>query len=238
MAGPYVEAPNFKMTGSSYTARLFHKYQDKVNLMAEYLYVDTSTDVRQRETMLTLGGKYRVNQFLKLGAYYQRASGLWHEDDWLPLGGGLWAWKQTADRDEDIAILEMSPRMRLAWLPGSTWVFEQRFRYFYNFFNDQHHLRARSNLTYFWLGASKPFINFNVAYELYLPFNYGRRTIYETWLYLGALYHINKTFKVGLNYSIRKQYWQATDRFRGATNLDFRSVDTAKLWGLSLVVKI
>lgn len=164
------------------------KNKKKINYMAEFTQTNIS-NVNDYKN-LEMGGKYRVLRNLKVGAYYSRH------------------FKNT--EDENIGILELSPRFLFDFLPGERWVAEFRVRYLENFFRHQSSLRFRPGLTYFWFRNGAPFFNFFGQYEVYRSLDYGARENYAHWLYLGALYHYSKSFQLSpfFSYAIEKTGWR------------------------------
>lgn len=87
-------------------------------------------------------------------------------------------------------------------------------RYLYNAYNDNQTITVRPGITWFWLDGLEPFLNINLQYELYFPLNYGVSTIYEQWLYLNVLYHMNSNFKAGIFGALKKVTWGASEEFK------------------------
>ena len=163
--------------------RVFKK-TEKINYLAELAYADVQNQDHYKT--FEVGGKYRLLRNLKLGAYYGRH------------------FKDTGD--ENVGILELSPRFLLDFLPGERWVGEFRVRYIENFSRHERSLRMRPGLTYFWFRNGSPFINFFAQYEFYRSLDYGAKAVYAHWSYLGALYHHSEIVKFSpfFSYAIEK----------------------------------
>lgn len=193
--------------------RLFYKTNHFSNML-EYGH---SGDVNTRkENSLTLGTRYRLHRNFKIGAFFSRRQGQRHDDDWIDDGSGNWFWRNTNNRSENYAILELAPRFLADFLPGKKWVFEFRIRGENNFDNKQNTLKLKPGLTYFWFKEGKPFMNLFLQYEAYLPLNYGEETIYETWIYTGLLFHWSERFKPGLFFTKYNRKWTTSARARAA----------------------
>ncbi|HTP58389.1 MAG TPA: hypothetical protein VMM82_05685, partial [Spirochaetia bacterium] len=140
---------------------------------------------------LTLGGYYRLLKNLKVGAFYRLQAGVRHDDDWgsnpTPLP---WSWAATAGRLENELMADVSPRFLLDFLPGRSWVLMLKGRYIYNTFENQQSIMVRPELTFFWLVDRQPLLDFQAAYEIYFPLNFGGTAIYESYPWLGVHYHL------------------------------------------------
>lgn len=195
-----------------YNIRVFMK-KDDFNLMGETdgRFEGSNKDFRYHS--VTIGPYYRLHRNLKLGAFYKLQRGVWHDDDWILLEDDTWKWRDTSSRNEHVFVLDASPRVQLPFLPGSSWVGELKSRYYYNAFNDHQTITVRSGITYFWLDKMQPFLNFYLQYEMYFPLNYGKALIYERWIYLGTLYHLNSMFKFGIFGAERQVVWGESEDF-------------------------
>ena len=156
--------------------RIF-KFTDTINYMAEY----SRSDIKRQNNYdtLELGGKYRLFRNLKIGLYYSRH------------------FKNQGERwnNEDFIISELSPRYLLNFLPGERWVFEFRARYEHNLSVQQHNVKLRPGLTYFWFKDGNPFMNIFLQHEIYHALNYAGEGNLAHWTYLGSLFHYNDKFK-------------------------------------------
>ena len=171
----------------------------------------SQTDHRQYEGA-TLGAYYRLMPGLTVGGFYRREYGLRHDGDWKN-ETGTWAWSNTNSRGEDSLILDVTPRLTLDFLPGENWVAELKTRSIFNTFSGEKTLTLRPGLTYFWLKENEPFLNFFLQYEIYFPLNYGVQTIYQSWLYLGTLYHWSHSVQAGLYGALKSETWGGTPGF-------------------------
>lgn len=164
-----------------------------------------------------VGGYYSLARGVKAGMFYKRQWGARHDDDWIVTGDAATArakWAPTAERGEDIFMLDLTPRAELGFMPGGPWVTELKARYEANLLNGQQTIKLRPGLTYFWFGPEKPVATLFARYELYLPLNYGVSSIYERWLYLGGLYHLNDVFQVGPFLAHRAITWGTSESFK------------------------
>lgn len=159
-----------------------------------------------------LGAYYRVLHHLKLGAFYGRAYGLRHDEDWTNANGS-WAWTNTNSRGEDLLIGDITPVTELDFLPGKNWVGEFKTRYIYDAYNGQQSLILRPGLRYFILDDDRPFLNFFFQFEALLPLNYGVQSIYEKWAYVGTLYHLNDHVDLGGFAAAKWETWGSTSSY-------------------------
>ena len=186
---------------------------------------------------VTLGAYYRLSENFRGGLFYRRQYGVRHDADWIkgPVG---WYWNNANNRGEDVLILDASPRVKLEFLPGRSWTGELKNRYFYNTFNSQSTFVTRPGLTYFWLRNEKPFVNVFLQYEIYFPLNYGVKTIYETWAYLGALYNIMPTFQLAGYVARKSETWGNTPEFFKLSGETYSVQATTTVLGLVAVFNL
>ena len=209
-AAPIAPAPipgGFVPSGN---VRVFLR-QEELAYYAE-IAAASETDGRQVEE-LTAGAYYQLWDHLKVGAFYRRAYGLRHDADWVNTGPGQWSWENTNGRGENFFILDATPKLQLSFLPSGNWVGELKVRLLNDFFNHQDTLFVRPGLTYFLLKDERPFINFFLQYELDFPLNYGVRTVYDQWIYLGALHPLTHSFNLGAYGALNWETWGNTQSF-------------------------
>lgn len=190
------------------------------------------SDDRSYKTVF-FGSYYRFYDNLRAGLFYQRQYGVRHNEDWFKDAAAVWQWRDTEDRGEDLAILDVSPKMTL----GENSTFEFKTRYEYNFFNSNQSLRLRPTLTYFWLGESEPIASFFLQAEQVLALNYGSHSITERWLYLGGLYHHNSLVQYGAFAAQKWQAWTSTPEYSGITNKTYSVDANSNVLGLMLILK-
>lgn len=190
------------------SVRLFLNH-DRLSYYAEMTGADETGGRAFDRTLL--GAYYRVLHGLKVGAFYGRAYGLRHDEDWVSNAGG-WAWNNTNSRGENLIIGDVTPATELEFL-GENWVGEFKTRYIYDTFNGQQSLVLRPGLRYFLMRGDEPFMNFFFQFEALLPLNYGVQSIYEKWAYVGALYHVNDHVDVGGFTAAKWETWGSTASF-------------------------
>jgi hypothetical protein len=198
------------------TVRAFAR-AGKISILGE-LAGGWQSDSRSSRSLLA-GAYAQPWPNLKLGAFYGLQYGQRHDEDWVKTD--VWHWQDVSGRGEHLLVLDASPRAELSFLPGENWVGELKTRFAFNFTQGQQTLRLRPGLTYFWLRDGQAFLNFFAQYEIYLPVNYGTRTIYETWAYLGALYHLSSRVQVGGYGALKTQVWGNTPAFTATTGRTF-----------------
>ena len=194
---PFIEAEG--------NVRILYKL-NPFNFLGEFKQRIEGDDFNFRYRSLTLGTYYRIMKNLKIGAFYRFQQGARHDNDWIE-DATDWVWASTETRSEHLALFDITPRVKLDFMPGKNWVFELKSRYSYNTYNSHHLLRIRPGLTYFWIDGLDPFMNFYLQYEVYIPLNYSTKVFYERWLYLGSLYHFNQIVKFGIFGSYREITW-------------------------------
>lgn len=175
---------------------------------------------------LTLGAYRRLRRHLKVGVFYRLQQGARHDDDWRRRSEAspIWEWEDTRTRNEHIAVLDVTPRVRLSFLPGKSWVFFFRNQYHYNTFNGHSALKVSPELSYFWARRERPLGTVFLMYESTVALNYGITQVVERWLYLGGLWHAKPgALSIGPHAALREWTWgtsvhsPASDRYRVLT---------------------
>jgi hypothetical protein len=216
--------------------RVFERHEPWL-LHAE-VYASSQTDSRAQYALLA-GSYYRLLDNLKVGAFYLAETGVRHDADWFKdPADGTWKWANTNGRVESNVVLDASPRAELGFLPGGSWVGELKLRYFYDLFDSEQSLLARPGLTYFWLREGRPFLNFFLQYEMWFPLNFGHRAIYDSWAYLGALYHLSPVVQLGGYTAYRQQWWSSTQAYTNLTGQTYTVEGDAAVLGLLCVVQV
>jgi len=218
------EGPNFRGV-----FRTFYPYK-KVKLLGELEFRQEENNRNYKA--LRLGGKYRLHRNLKLGAYFKRAYGLRHDDDWVK--PDKWKWLDSESRGENLFSIEASARTLLNSLPGGSWVGEFRLQNEMNLHNDQNVFKLRPGLTYIWTKNGKAFINFYAQYEVYMPTNFSDESIYEKWAYLGSLYHFTKSLKFGVFYSQKSVTWTTSQTSTDLGNGKYSVTDKVQYLGIQI----
>jgi len=172
---------------------------------------------RQLEYKDVMAGSYvRLLKNLKVGAFYRLQYGDRHDDDWAQTPNGKWAWQNTVDRPESVAVLDVTPRFQLPFLPGRNWVLGLKTRYEYNAFDREETLKLEPELDYFWMNGLEPRATFILRYQTYLPLNWGQTAVYERWLYLAGLWHATSWLSIGPEVSLRDEIWTTSSQWASA----------------------
>lgn len=183
----------------------------------------------------TLGGYYRIHDNVKLGAFYRLQLGARHDDDWIEVGSS-WLWEDSTRRVEHLALLDITPRFLLPFLPGKNWVVSAKGRYEYNFSHDLHAILVRPGLTYFWLRDREPFLNFTAQYAAYLPLNFGSRLWYKHGSYVSTLFHVTDYLLVDIGVMRQWTYWSESAQFVAAFPGELYENNIYSPWSLDLGV--
>lgn len=225
-------APDNIDTSHETEARLRYLQSVKNFTLFAEAQVSDQSDFREYKSIM-LGSYYRFFDNLRAGLFYQRQYGFRHDEDWFKDPVTLWQWRNTNNRGEDLAILDVSPKMSLA----ENWTFEFKTRYEYNFFNSDRSLRLRPNLTYFYLRDGEPLASFFLQAEQVLGLNYGTHTVNERWLYLGGLYHYSPGLQFGLFAAQKWQQWSSTPNYTAITGKTYTVDADSDILGLTLILK-
>jgi hypothetical protein len=191
--------------------RFFYALDDFSGLV-EYVGRFEDEKLEYRYQSLTLGGYYRLHSNIKIGAFYRLKLDVQHDNDWIEVGPD-WLWAETSAREEHAALIDVTPRILLPFLPGENWVGSIKTRYEYNFTNFQQTLLIRPGITYFWTRDREPVINITVQYAAYLSLNYGAVPWYRHGPYLSVLYHLNPNILLDVGISRQWIYWSESEQF-------------------------
>ncbi|TBR17984.1 hypothetical protein EPO15_15705 [bacterium] len=163
-------------------------------------------------------GSYRKNtDWLKTGAFVRFEAGNRHDDDWVNPRPGVWLWRETEDRTEAVLVLDASPRAKLSWLPGGSWLGLLKTRYEHNTFNHQNTAKLEPELSWFWMKGLEPQAHFALRYEADLALGYGHQTLREQWVYASALRHFPNGLVVGPTAALRDGVFETSSAFSSAT---------------------
>ena len=187
---------------------------------------------------LTMGGYGRVHENLKLGVFWRVQSGMRHDEDWINPGPGLWSWRVTTNRPEQVLVLDATPRALLSFLPGGRWTGSFKVRYEHNFFNGHRTVKLEPELAWFWMEGLNPRATIFARHESYLPVNFGEGPYYERWWYLAGLWHASPDLSLGPNVALRDELWSTSSDYRRATNGgSYRSLYRSLMWGFTVVLR-
>jgi hypothetical protein len=191
--------------------RLFYNYGD-ISGMFEYTGRFEDTPMEFRYQSFTLGGYYRIHRNVKIGAFYKLQLNARHDDDWID-DGTKWIWADASRRIEHLAMVDLTPRFLLPFLPGENWVTQFKTRYEYNFSNAQQTLLLRPGITYFQIRNRDPLFNLTFQYAAYLSLNFGDKLWYSHGPYLNFTYHLTPNILVDLGVNKRWVYWSESEEF-------------------------
>jgi len=226
---PSIPADGFEIQGHS---RFFY-YRDEISTMVEYIGRFEEPDLDFGYQSLTLGGYYRLHENVKAGAFYRVQAGARHDDDWVDTSPG-WEWTDTSDRFEHLAILDLTPRFLVEFLPGANWVAAVKNRYAYNFFNGQQTLLVRPGLTWFWVVDREPVLNVSAQYATYFSLNFGDRAWYQHGPYLNVLYHVLPWLQIDASVAYQAVYWSESADFRASHPNESYPSNVYRPWTLDL----
>jgi hypothetical protein len=227
--------PENETSGTEYeiNLRVFYKLTKNLKLLSDFKYRNELKP--QNINSFRVGSYLRLFKNLKAGLFYQRDQANRHDDDWLK-EGDAWVWTDTSNRVENKLVFDLTPRILLDFIPGKKWVFELKTRYVFSDYQNHQTLKLRPGLTYFYMKDNKPFLNFFLQYEMYLPVNFSNQSIYEKWIYLGSLYHFNKNLKLGFYLANRSVTWEESTSFKVKwPTANYTSTQKTNLLGLNII---
>lgn len=187
---------------------------------------------------LTLGSYGRVHKNLKLGVFWRTQSGTRHDDDWINTAPGVWSWRITTNRPEQVLILDATPRLLLSFLPGGKWTGSLKVRYEHNFFDGHRTAKLEPEIAWFWMDGLNPKATIFARYEHYVPLNFGEGKFYERWWYLAGLWHASPDLSLGPSVALRDELWSTSDDYRRVTNGgSYKVLHRSLMWGFTVVLR-
>ena len=169
----------------------------------------------------TLGGYYRVHPNVKIGAFYRLQFGARHDDDWINTGSE-WIWRDTSLRPEHIAMVDVTPRFLMDFLPGENWVFSVKNRYEATMYEQDasfyflQSLMVRPGITFFYLRNREPVFNVSLQYGSYWSLNFGEVPWYSHGPYVNFLYHLSPGLQLDASVGAKFIYWDESADFDAA----------------------
>jgi hypothetical protein len=224
--------------------------QGRTQLIADFGSFDVLAEVlgqyRVEENALgyhdvTVGGYYRLLPNLKVGAFYRLQAGARHDDDVVPNPAGPvdWKWTDTANRLENVFMLDVSPRFLLPFLPGGNWVLMLKSRFLYSTYQNEMSILARPELTWFWMQDRLPLLNVSFSYEMYFPLNFGQALIYQSYPYLSLLWHVTPDWGIELAGAYKRTAWSTSQNLPAATGwIDYTSAVNSWVVSLGAVITL
>jgi hypothetical protein len=216
-------------TGSEFGADLrVFKRLNKATIMAEAIQrqeLESFTYARY-----SLGSYYRQFRNLKMGLFFWNELGNTYDEDWVKIDG-RWQWKNTRNRAEQSLVLDLTPQTET---PIENLIFEWKNRFVHNLSNGKDLLRTRPGLTYFVMKDDSPLFNLFLQFENYLPLNYGRKAIYDQWLYFGFLWHAHQNLLIGPYYAKRNRFWASPGHFSEKFGNEWTTEFKSNFYGLTL----
>ena len=179
---------------------------------------------------LMVGSYLRHTKRLRSGLFFQGEKGLRWDNDWRK-EGSAWKWQDIGSRWDFSTVFDNTFNDQLS----SNWVWEFKNRLFYYHSRAALQLRVRPGLRYFILEHGQPLWQIYSEVEGYIPLNYGKKTLYEYWLYLGALYQWNPRFSLGPVMAYRTRWFHSYEGFKDRTREQFKATFQSTYLGLNAV---
>lgn len=158
------------------------------------------------------GPYYRIQKNITLGAFYKIQRGFRNLNDWQSTSNG-WQWKDARARNDHLLVGDITFRFLVPFIPSENLVLEFKNRYDRNFSTNLDLATIRPGLTWFWMQGARPIMNFFLQYEIWWPIGWGDSRPWETWAYIGALYHFSPELKMGTYLAFRKTRWTPSSHF-------------------------
>lgn len=184
-------------------------------LLAETKNRREITDYMYNQVLL--GSYYRLTKRFRMGLFFQAEQGLRWDEDWEK--GAKWQWQNMNNRWDFSSVLDATYMDKLS----RNWVWEMKGRLYYYHSRDSLQMRLRPGLRYFVISEGKPIWQIFTEVEGYIPLNYGSRSLYEYWLYVGSLYQVTDKFAVGPVVSWRERWFHAYDKFEEKSGQSFKT---------------
>jgi len=195
------------------TARLFYRPGEKWVTKLQFTQLDEK-DTRKLKK-IELGVRYRIHDNLKLGLVVGQESGRRYGEDWV-LENSAWFWKDKNSFDENYVGVEIYPRFILM----EDLLFDFKASLLQVDYRDHRTVKLRPGLSYFIFKNGKLLSRLFFHLEYYYPLNYGGSTVFEKWIYLGAMFPVSKKLDLGLYYAKKEEFWGSTPDFSALENGD------------------
>lgn len=174
---------------------------------------------------ILFGSYYRITKRLRTGLFIQNEQGQRFDEDWRSKSG-RWGWQNISGRWDFSSVGDLTYNDKIS----NNLVWELKTRLYYYHSRNIVQLRVRPGIRYFHLKFGRPEWQLFLENEVYLPLNYGDRSIYENWFYLGSLYQLSSNFSMGPVISHRFRKFNAYDSFSDRTGEDYtRQLNTIYL---------
>lgn len=206
--------PDRKGTEYGIDFRMLKKYR-RYLLMAETKNRREITDHMYNQVML--GSYYRLTKRFRMGVFFQAEQGLRWDEDWAK--GAVWQWQKMNNRWDFSSVLDATYMDKI----NRNWVWEMKGRLFYYHSRDAIQMRLRPGVRYFVISEGKPTWQIFTEFEGYVPLNYGKKSLYEYWLYVGSLYQFTDRFALGPVVAWRERWFHAYDKFEEKSGQSFKT---------------
>src|SRR5665647_309444 len=178
---------------------------------------------------LMVGSYYRITKRFRTGLFFLNEQGLLWDNDWHK-ENTVWQWSNSSRWDFS-TVLDTTYTNNL----GRNWVWEIKGRLFYYHSRQALLLRPRPAIRHFILKLGQPWWQIYAEAEAYLPLNYGNKSLYEYWLYLGGLHQFTPNFSLGPVVSYRTRWFHPYKSFKAVTGQDYNATFKSVYFGLSAV---
>ncbi len=181
----------------------------------------------QKYQQYLLGSYFRLSKRFRAGLFLQAEKGLRWDSDWKK--DTTWEWQNIQNRWDYSTLFDVTYTNFL--FKNTLWEWKNRISYYHS--RDALLVKTRPGLRHFILKFGKPLWQIYFELEAYLPVNYGENTLYEYWLYSGALYQFTDEFSIGPLISYRQRWYHSYKNFESITSQDFRETFSSIYFGLS-----
>jgi len=190
-------------TSIDIAARVFYRPSEKWVTKVHVSQLDEKNGRKLKK--FELGARYRIHDNLKLGLVVGREYGKRYGEDWV-LENSAWFWKDKNSFAENYVGVEIYPRFILM----EDLLFDLKASLLQVNYRDHRTVKLRPGLSYFIFSKGLLLTRLFFHLEYYYPLNYGESTVFEKWIYFGAMFPVLKKLDLGFYYAKKEESWGGT----------------------------
>ncbi len=217
-------------TAKSFHLNVFKKLSSKLKLKLK-----SSFRLRKQkndEKQVSLGGQYRLSHHWFSFIHVEQLYGQRSDNDWIHIDG--WHWRDNKSQSQQkVGAGLIYKTILIDWkLPL---LFEGKTSVDHNLTTGHRTLKLSPMLRMTFFKDSDPLLSPYLKYEAYLPHNFSDETIYQSWFYMGLIYHFQE-FNPFIFYSSGSQKWTGSDSFKTRFNTTYLTEMKIKEIGIGITL--
>lgn len=196
----------FNLLGAQYKA--FIKQKD----ITHKLSFEGRQDYHQENsTSISYSTSYKFSPTHRITSDIFYQSGLRHNDDWT-FKNNEWIWNSTATRYEP--LVQIGYKLKAIPSPFLPITLDFQSHLKKNFFNQQESIILKPGFSYFKLENGLPAYSLHPSFIYYYPLNFHETKEYKKGFYIVGLYHLNKSFQLGVKFESLIEQWSTSKDFK------------------------